>query len=170
MAEEKFTDAIDMLENDHREVEDLFEDFEDTDDSEEKQKIAAKICLELKIHSMLEEEIFYPAFRGKIDDAIIDEAIVEHDGAKVLINDIEAGDADEDFYEAKLAVLSEQIEHHVEEEEEPEDGMFAQARETDVDLEDLRDQMLKRKKELLKQAKSEGLPPAQLSAVSAQEG
>ena len=91
---------------------------------------------------MIEEEIFYPAFRGKIEDDLLDEAYVEHDGAKVLINDIEAGGPDEQFYDAKVKVLSEEIEHHVEEEEKPAEGMFAQCRKTDVDLVALRDAML----------------------------
>jgi hypothetical protein len=165
MAEEEFTDAIMLLKHDHREVEDLFEEFENASGKDEKEKIAQQICTELKIHTMIEEEIFYPAFRGKIEDDMLDEAIVEHDGAKVLINDIEAGGPDEEFYEAKVKVLSEQIEHHVEEEEKGKEGMFAQCRETDVDLKELRDRMMTRKQELQQLAESEGLPPAQLSAV-----
>src|SRR5690606_127410 len=96
------------------------------------------------------------------------EAYVEHDGAKVLINDIMSGGADEEFYDAKVTVLSEEIEHHVEEEEMPKKGMFAQAREADVDLVALRDQMAARKEELKAQAESEGLPPAQMTAVNPQ--
>jgi hypothetical protein len=166
MADDEFSDAIELLENDHREVEDLFDEFEDASGKEEKEQIARQICTELKIHSMIEEEIFYPALRGKIDEDVIDEAIVEHDGAKMLINDIEAGGPDEEFYDAKVKVLAEQIEHHVDEEEEEEDGMFALARETDVDLEELRDQLMARKQELLQQVRDGSLPPAQLSAVS----
>ena len=75
-----------------------------------KQKIAEQICMELKIHTMIEEEIFYPACRGQIEDDLVDEAYVEHDGAKLLINEIEAGGPDDDFYEAKVKVLQEQIE------------------------------------------------------------
>ena len=170
MAEEEFSDAIMLLKHDHREVEDLFEQFEKAKGQEEKQQIAEEICTELKIHSMIEEEIFYPAFRGKIEDDMIDEAIVEHDGAKVLINDIESGGPDEEFYEAKVKVLQEQIEHHVKEEEQGKEGMFAQCRETDVDLKELRDQLMARKQELKQMAESEGLPPAQTSAVSPSAG
>ncbi len=83
---------------------------------------------------MIEEEIFYPAFRGKIEGDTLDEAYVEHDGAKVLINDIEASRPEDDFYDAKVHVLSEEIKHHVKEEEMPSEGMFAQCRKTDVDL------------------------------------
>ena len=166
MAKQEFTDAIMLLKNDHREVETLFENFEKATNADKKQSIALQICNELKIHTMIEEEIFYPAFRGKIEDETLDEAYVEHDGAKVLINDIQAGKAEDDFYDAKVKVLSEEIKHHVHEEEMPKEGMFAQCRETDVDLVALRDQMLARKKELLAQAEANGLPPAKPSVVN----
>ena len=99
---------------------------------------------------------------------MIDEAIVEHDGAKVLINDIEAADPDEEFYDAKVKVLSEEIEHHVKEEERPAEGMFAQCRKTDVDMVEMRDRLLARKEELMAQAEAGGLPPARLTAVEAE--
>lgn len=162
----EFTDAIALLKADHRKVEDLFEQFEGASSDSSKQKIALEICTELKVHTMIEEEIFYPAFRGKIEDDTLDEAYVEHDGAKVLVNDIEAGSPSDDFYDAKVKVLSEEIKHHVHEEEMPSDGMFAQCRKTDVDLVALRDAMLARKEELLAQAKSGGLPPAKPHAVN----
>ena len=81
MAQQEFTDAIMLLKADHREVEDLFEKFENASGQERKREIAEKICNELKIHSMIEEEIFYPAFRGKIEEDTLDDAYVEHDGA-----------------------------------------------------------------------------------------
>ena len=164
MATEEFTDAIALLKADHRKVEDLFEQFENAYDGK-KQAIAEQICTELKIHATIEEEIFYPALQGKIEDDTLDEAYVEHDGAKVLINDIMAGGADDQFYDAKVKVLSEEIKHHVKEEEMPSEGMFAQARDAGVDLVRLRDQMLARKQELTAQAKAGGLPPAKLAAV-----
>ena len=157
-----------MLKADHRAVEELFDKFENATGKDRKQKLAETICTELKIHSMIEEEIFYPALRGKIEDDLLDEGYVEHDGAKVLINDILSGGADEQFYDAKVTVLSEEIEHHVEEEEKPKEGMFAQAREADVDLVALGEQMAARKEELTAQAESEGLPPAQPSVVNTQ--
>jgi hemerythrin superfamily protein len=160
-----FTDAIALLKADHRKVETLFEQFEKTQSASRKQSLAHEICAELKIHTMIEEEIFYPAFRGKIEDDTLDEAYVEHDGAKVLINDIEASSPDDDFYDAKVKVLSEDIKHHVHEEEMPSEGMFAQCRKTDVDLVALRDQLLARKEELLAQAKAGGLPLAKPNAV-----
>ena len=166
MAEESFTDAIALLKADHRKVEELFEKFESAG-SGSKQAIAEQICNELKIHTMIEEEIFYPSLEGKIEEETLSEAYVEHDGAKVLVNDIMAGGPDDEFYESKVKVLSEEIEHHVQEEEQRETGMFAQARETDVDLVALRDQMLMRKEELMAQAESGGLPPAELRTVQA---
>ena len=168
MAQQEYTDAIALLKADHREVEDLFSKFENARGQERKQALAEQICNELKIHAMIEEEIFYPAFRGKIEDDTLDEAYVEHDGAKVLINDIMAGSSEEDFYDAKVKVLQEQIEHHVKEEEMREEGMFAQCRQSDVDLVALRDQMLPRKQELMEQAETSGLPPAQPSVVNPQ--
>ena len=168
MAQQEYTDAIALLKADHRTVEELFEKFENASGKDRKQQIAEKICTELKIHSMIEEEIFYPALQGKIEQELLDEAYVEHDGAKVLINDIMAGGAEEEFYDAKVKVLSEEIEHHVEEEEKPKEGMFAQAREADVDLVALGEQMAARKQELTEQADSEGLPPAELTTVDPQ--
>jgi len=166
MPKVEYTDAIALLKADHRKVETLFEQFEKTRADTRKQAIAQEICNELKIHTMIEEEIFYPAFRGKIEDDTLDEAYVEHDGAKVLINDVESSDPGADFYDAKVTVLSEEIKHHVHEEELPSDGMFAQCRRADVDLVALRDRMLARKKELLAKAENDGLPPAKPSAVN----
>jgi hemerythrin superfamily protein len=161
----EYTDAIALLKADHRTVENLFASFENASGSERKRKLAEQICNELKIHTMIEEEIFYPALKGKIEDDVLDEAYVEHDGAKVLINDIMAGSPDEEYYDAKVKVLQEQIEHHVKEEEQPSKGMFSQARDTDADLVALRDQMLARKEELMAQVEAGGLPPARPTAV-----
>ena len=77
---------------------------------------------------MIEEEVFYPACRGQIEEDLLNEAYVEHDSAKQLINEIDAGGPEEDFYDAKVKVLSEMIEHHVKEEEQRVEGMFSQAR------------------------------------------
>ena len=145
MAQQEFTDAIALLKADHREVEELFEKFENASGKERKQKLAEQICTELKIHSMIEEEIFYPALDGKIDDDLLKEAYVEHDGAKVLINDIMSGGPDEEYYDAKVKVLSEEIEHHVEEEEKE---MFGKVRKLGLDLDELGRQMQARKEQL----------------------
>lgn len=161
MTNAKDLDATHMLAADHREVEQLFEAFDKARDSSKKQAIAEQICTELKIHAQIEEEIFYPALDGKIDDDLLKEAYVEHDGAKMLINEILAGGPDEAFYDAKVTVLKEQIEHHVEEEEKMRGNMFQQARAADVDLEALGEALLARKQQLKALADSEGLPPAQ---------
>ena len=165
MFEQDFTDAIAMLKADHRKVEQLFAAFTEAKGASRKEKLAREICTELKIHTMIEEEIFYPAFEGKIEQDLLDEARVEHDAAKVLVNDIESAGADEEFYDAKVKVLCEEIEHHVKEEEKPAEGMFAQCRQAEVDLVELRDRMLARKEELMAQAEGGGLPPAQVSTV-----
>ena len=167
MAETKTADAIALLKADHRKVEDLFAKFENAGEGR-KQAIAEQICNELKIHSMIEEEIFYPSLKGRIEDEdLLNEAYVEHDGAKLLINDIEASSPEDEFYDSKVKVLSEEITHHVHEEEMREEGMFAKARTTDVDLKALLEPMLARKEELKTQAETSGLPPAELSAVEA---
>jgi hypothetical protein len=161
-------DAIALLKADHRKVEDLFAQFEDARAESRKAKIAQEICTELKIHTMIEEEIFYPALRGKIEQSTLDEAYVEHDGAKALVNEVEQGSPSDDFFDAKVTVLSEDIKHHVKEEERWGSGMFAQAKKTDVDLDALGEQLQARKKELMAQAKADGLPPAEPTTMHAQ--
>ena len=156
------TDATHILAADHRAVEALFEEYEKASGTDRKAKIAEQICNELKIHAQIEEELFYPALKGKIDDDLLKEAYVEHDGAKVLINDILASGPDDEFFEAKVTVLSEEIKHHVTEEEKQHDNMFQQARAADVDLDMLGEQMLARKAELKQLAETSGLPPAEL--------
>jgi hemerythrin superfamily protein len=169
MAQQDRQDATRLLTEDHRKVEGLFEQFEKASGDGRKERLAQEICTELKIHSMIEEELFYPALRGKIDDDDLDEAYVEHDGAKVLINEIEAGGPDDSFYEAKVKVLQEQIEHHVEEEEKIRGNIFQQARATDVDLEALGERMAARKAELMEMAARGGLPPAEPATMSSLE-
>jgi len=138
-------DAIALLKADHRKVEEIFEQFEKATSSSKKQDLALQACLELKVHTALEEEIFCPACRGKIEDVLLNEAYVEHDGAKNLNNEIEAMNADEEFYDAKVKVLSEEIEHHVGEEEKRSEGMFAQARAAGLDMDALAEAMRARK-------------------------
>src|SRR4249919_440403 len=117
-------DAVALLKADHRTVEDLFAKFEKASGDGRKKALAEEICKELTIHATIEEEIFYPACEGKVEEDLLKEAYVEHDGAKVLIAEIEGRGPDDDFYEAKVKVLSEMIEHHVEEEEKRVEGMF----------------------------------------------
>ncbi len=160
MAARAEQDAIQLLTDDHRRVEHLFEEFQNARDDAAKEEFARRICTELKVHSMLEEEILYPALRGKVEDADLDEALVEHDSAKLLIKEIEAGTPAANFFEAKVKVLKEQIEHHIEEEESDKNNLFAQARATNIDLNALADRMVARKAELMQLAGTEGLPPA----------
>lgn len=157
---EKQMDAVALLKADHREVEDIFAQFEKATGKDRKEKLARQACLELKIHAAIEEEIFYPACEGKVEEDLLKEAYVEHDAAKVLINEIEAGGPDEAFYDAKVKVLAELIEHHVKEEEQRLEGMFAQARKAGLDLDELGEELAARKAELMEEASSRGLPPA----------
>jgi hypothetical protein len=153
------SDAIALLKADHRKVEDLFAKFEAATDAGKKQGLAQQICTELTVHAMIEEEIFYPACKGKVEDDLLEEGYVEHDGAKVLIAELEAGSPAEGFYDSKVKVLSEQIEHHVKEEERPSTGMFSQARAAGLDMEELGARLAMRKQELMAQFAADGLPP-----------
>ena len=158
-------DAITLLRDDHRKVEDLFEQFEKATGDGRKQKLALEICKELTIHTTLEEEIFYPAVEGKVDEDLLKESFVEHDAAKVLVAEIEAGEPSDEFYDSKVKVLKEQIEHHVEEEEKPKEGLFAQVRAADVDLKALGEQVMTRKEELQQEIKAGGLPAPEATTL-----
>jgi len=165
MAEMKTQDAIALLKADHRAVEELFEKFEKATASERKRKLAEEICLELSVHAEIEEEIFYPACEGKVDEDLLKESYVEHDGAKVLIAEIMNGGPSDEFYDAKVKVLQEEIEHHVEEEEKRLEGLFAQARKADLDLDELGQQLASRKAELTEQFEASGIPTPRLTTM-----
>jgi hypothetical protein len=145
-------DAIALLTADHREVSDMFKQFEDLGDRAKasKQKLVEKICMSLIAHTQIEEEIFYPAIREqkqiKDADDMVDEAVVEHAAAKDLIQQLQEMDPDEDLYDAKVKVLGEEIEHHVKEEEEE---MFKEAKKSGLDLLALGQEMAQRKQEIL---------------------
>jgi hypothetical protein len=144
----KPNDAIALLKDDHRLVEELFMKYENARSKDQKQKLARQICLELIVHSKIEEEIFYPACYGQIEDDIVEHSFVEHDGAKVLIADLLRGSPDDDFYDAKVKVLEHEITHHVHEEEKRAEGMFAQARAAGLDMDALGAQLTQRKQQL----------------------
>ena len=130
-------DAIALLKADHRQVEKWFAEFEKTRAAGKKGTLAEQICNALKVHTTIEEEIFYPAFLAATGDKDLHhEAQVEHKGAKRLIAEIEASSSDDEYFKSKVTVLSEMIKHHVKEEEKP-GGMFAEARKSDMDLDDL---------------------------------
>ncbi len=165
MAAEK-QDAVALLKADHREVEALFDKFEKASGDGRKEAIALKICKALTVHAQIEEEIFYPACEGKIEEDLLKEAYVEHDGAKVLIAEIEQGGPDDEYYDAKVKVLGEQIEHHVKEEEQRMEGMFSQAKKAGIDMDALGDQLAARKAELMATIDEKGLPTPQLTTLT----
>jgi hemerythrin superfamily protein len=143
-------DAVTLLMDDHKKVKKLFKEYEKLakkDDVDGKVDVAMQICVELTVHATVEEEIFYPAARVAIkDDDLLNEAEVEHATAKELIAQIEQMFGDDPMYDAKVKVLSEYIDHHVEEEE---TEMFPKARKAKMDLEGLAVEMMERKEELM---------------------
>lgn len=161
MPSRKAADAVALLKADHRKVEGLFAQFEKARDRSRKQELAQEICTELSVHTMIEEEIFYPACTGEVKADLVDEAYVEHDGAKVLIAELLESDPDNEFFDAKVKVLSEDIKHHVKEEEKRAEGMFAQAKAAGLDLDGLGERMRARREELTEEFKSGGLPAPQ---------
>ncbi len=142
--------AISLLKKDHREVDAMFDEYEQLEKDAEKQALFDKIALALKVHTQIEEEILYPEERGDVEDDLLDEAYVEHDGAKKLIAEIEAMKPSDEYYDAKVKVLGEYIKHHVKEEEQP-GGLFAQAKKGDEDLDAMGERLAIRKKELMDQ-------------------
>ena len=167
-SQQQSKDAIGLLVADHREVKGLFKQFEDLSDRSKssKKKIADQICHALTVHTQIEEKIFYPAVRKAIkDDDLMDEAEVEHASAKDLIAQIQEMDPGDDLYDAKVKVLSEQIEHHVAEEEKRMEGMFAQARKAGLDMDALGEELAARKIELTTKFKASGIPDPQLKAM-----
>lgn len=151
-------DAIALLKEDHRKVEGLFEQFEKARKPDRKAALAKEICTELMVHSTIEEEIFYPSCNSEVEEDLLNEAYVEHDGAKVLIAEISRGSSDDEFFDAKVKVLGEMIKHHVKEEEKRSDGLFTQAKEAGLDMDALGERMRARKEELLAEFRSSGLP------------
>lgn len=151
--------ATALLMKDHKEVKGLFAQFKklakgkgDTD--EKKAQLVAEICKKLTIHTQIEEEIFYPALRQALsDESVMDEAAVEHAGAKALIEQLQGMTPDEELYDAKVIVLSEYVLHHVKEEE---GEMFRQARKAKALTESLGEKLAQRKEELLA-AEDEGV-------------
>ena len=143
-------DALEVLSVDHREVEDLFGQFEKARTADRKQKLAAEICAALKVHTQIEEDLFYPAARQTLrSDDLLDEAAVEHGTAKSLIEQIETSSPGESMFDAKVMVLSEYIKHHVKEEE---TELFPRLKKADIDLVALGDQLTEGKAELMEKS------------------
>jgi len=148
----KAPDAIALLRDDHAAVSKLFEQYDKLGDRAlaKKEKLARTICNELKVHTQIEEEIFYPAVEAVLpkEQDLLDEAQVEHDGAKGLIAQIDGMKPGDDLFDAKVKVLREYIKHHVKEEHEE---MFPKVRKTKLDLHELGMRLAFRKAELKKQ-------------------
>jgi hemerythrin superfamily protein len=147
---DKAADAIALLKQDHRLVESLFEEFEDAED-DQLAPIAERVCQLLTVHAQIEEEILYPNAKEAFDDEddqLVNEATVEHAGAKDLIGQIEAMSPEDELFKAKVKVLSEYIKHHVKEEE---GELFPKLKKTDLDLQDLGGQLQSRKLELMEE-------------------
>jgi len=155
-------DAASLIKADHRKVEGLFKRYEDASDSGQKSKLAKQVCKELIIHAQVEEEIFYSACREKdVEEDLLDEAQIEHDSAKLLIGELIEGSPDDEFYDAKVKVLSEYIKHHVAEEEKPRTGILARAKSAGVDMNAVGQKILARKQELTGQLDENDLDPPQ---------
>jgi hemerythrin superfamily protein len=144
-------EAVKLLTADHREVRKLFKEYEklvdEEADDEQKKELAEQICDMLTVHATIEEEIFYPAARGALEEQdLLDEAEVEHASAKDLISQIQSMEPEEELYDAKVKVLGEYVEHHVKEEE---GEMFPKLNKADLDLDSLAQQLLERKQALM---------------------
>lgn len=143
----KSQDAIALLIADHKKVQKMFKDFEKLEDEEEKQQFVTEACTELKIHTTIEEEIFYPAAREAIEEEnLLNEAEVEHASAKDLIEQLEGTDPSDEMYDAQFTVLGEYVNHHIKEEQ---NEMFPKVKKAKVDLKELGAQIAERKQELM---------------------
>lgn len=141
--------AFDVLEEDHREVEEWFDEYDELKESDEDRKaeLSEKICLALKVHAQIEEEIFYPQAReASGDNDLIDEAVVEHATVKNLIGEIEEMEVGEELYDAKIRVLGEMVKQHIKEEEEE---LFPELQSTKMDLDAVGKELAERKQELM---------------------
>ena len=155
--------AIAIVKKDHDTVKDLFEKFEEAKTPSAKKKIMEQALTELKIHAVLEEELFYPAVRAKLESGIMNEADEEHHVAKVLIAELDQKGGGGDHRDAKFTVLAESVRHHIREEE---NEMLPKAKGLDIDFELLGQRMLDRKEELL----AKGIPVDAEHAMVAKAG
>lgn len=147
------TSAIAVLKNDHDELKDLFDQFEDSDSRREKVKIARRAIEIIKAHAEMEEKIFYPAARAVVDVEYMDEADEEHHVAKILVAELDGMQGNEDHFDAKFKVLAESLRHHIKEEE---GNIFSEAKGSSLDLDAIGESMLALRRRLLK----EGVPPS----------
>ena len=145
---EAAVNALELLEQDHRQVEQWFDEYDElADDEDSKGELAKKLCLALKVHTQIEEEIFYPQAREATKDKdLLDEAAVEHATVKNLIGEIEAMEVGEDLYDAKIRVMGEMVKQHIKEEEEE---LFPEVESAEMDLDALGKELAERKDELM---------------------
>ena len=155
--------AISILLKDHDAVKALFDRFEKAKNRSEKEQILQDALVQLKIHATIEEEIFYPAVRAHVGDDLMNEADEEHHVARVLIAELDNGTPADDHRYAKFTVLSENVRHHIKEEE---DDVLPKARETKIDFTALGERMLDRKSTL----NSKGIPTDAEHAMVAASG
>lgn len=144
-------DAIALLKADHEHVRGLFDEFEKATTAAKKKALVTEICTSLTVHAQIEEEIFYPAVKAALKDKeLVPEAVVEHSGVENLIAELEGVEPDGEMYDAKVAVLSEYVKHHVKEEQ---DLMFKKAQSTSLDMDELGAKLAARKEELMAKKK-----------------
>jgi hypothetical protein len=153
------SDPTELLRADHRKVQQLFAAFEKASSADQKAELADQICTELVVHALLEEEIFYPACKGHMEERMLNEAQVEHDGAKTLIIEVKSHSPQDQYFDAKVKVLSEEIKHHINEEEKPNEGILAKAKQAGIATSELAERMTRRKAELMEEAKAGRLGP-----------
>jgi hemerythrin-like domain-containing protein len=161
--------ALDLLKADHQKVRNLFREFESLrgidDEDERKSELVDEICYELTLHTMLEEEIFYPVLRSAIDDDdMMDEADVEHAGARELISQLEVMYPGDDHFDATVVVLGEEVGHHIDKEE---GEMFEAARRAGIDLAALAEQLAARRDELEEDLSA---PATSIDAIEPHDG
>jgi hemerythrin-like domain-containing protein len=158
--------AISILMKDHDRVKDLFDRFEKTDAAVEKEKIIREALTELKIHAVIEEEIFYPAVRKHVGKDLMNEADEEHHVARVLIAELDRDGRGDDHREAKFTVLAESVRHHIREEE---NEMLPKAKGLEIDFEALGRQMQERKAALKKNGIPSDAEHAMVAAVGGKD-
>jgi len=163
-------EAISMLIEDHQKVQKMFKTFERTEDQQQQEQLATQICNELTVHTQIEEQVFYPAAREALDEeeaALVDEASVEHQVAKDLIEKIKQSRPHDEEYCALVTVLGEYVNHHIQEEQKE---LFPAVKKTEIDFEALAEEMQQKKQELMSEmGMGEGEEMAMEGAMSRQQ-
>lgn len=144
---------VDLLKEDHKKVKQLFKDFEDTESTSKKEKIVNEVISELKVHTKLEEELFYPAARQEVQDSeegedLMNEAEEEHHVVDLIIAELEELDPEDEHYDAKFTVMAENVKHHIEEEE---GDLFLRVKNTAANAPELGAEMKQRKQQLMQE-------------------